>query len=1054
MSECLAHSRPLVFVRRDFFNEEPFLRKMLEVHGAAVEMKRRDFLEGHWGPYLLRACSLKVNYNAPSNGAEVVARRLEQVARGQAASGAVQYNPMTHLRDTVVFGYLMATPKNGRVDVPDWYVNGADPNRRLGSYRNLVEVIKATPGAPGIQPLLHDWHLLEGDEKLLQHLPDTLDFLQLLRQLDITASSKAASLAANCSSSSRLTEAAATSAASMTTLEPAAATSSNPSIGDAPTIAVSAGTAARFSASDLPEVRAARGLFRWDDEILVTRAPGRLDVLGGIADYSGSLVLQMPIAEACHVALQLHPLQKQTVWKHIQARHEKLGGPRPALRVVSYHADDTNRAPTFDIDLDDLFEPDGSPIPYESLQRYFKKDPPVSWGAYVAGCLLVLAREKGLKYPEGISILVCSDVPEGKGVSSSAALEVAVMSAVTASLNCQLSGREMALLCQMAENLVVGAPCGVMDQMTSCLGEAGQLLALLCQPAELQGNVPIPPQIRFWGIDSGIRHSVGGSDYASVRIGTFMGLKIISEVSRRQQLMLQSNPSSHLACVLTNVAPPLLGAAVSTTTTWGQLRGGYLPAVGCYLANISPSQFRELFEQELPLDMLGKEFMGLYGPHLDRVTSIEPGVRYAVRNASAHPVHENYRVNCFRALLAALAAAGCLADVEPDAGDASTGGSDEASGAAVTVADGEINCDMRDNTEAHGAQQQQEEEEEEEKKEEPSASRQPNGEQTPTAQGSDGGSHISQCGPQVSHGRASPALLGPLETLGELMFQSHASYTACGLGSDGTNRIVNIVREHMAAAYAAGRPPALYGAKITGGGCGGTVCVMGLAGSAGQAAVDAVVKRYQQETGYSPLVFAGSSIGSHRQQGPDADPVTLGLAAELSSFGYFQRGSVKEMLAFLAKTIVQRTVPGQRQTVKQEDYYCHVHMRDGGIAGVAVTDKDYPTIAAFSVIGKALEEYMEQSKESWRTASGEDAQALSVAEAALVKYQDPVAADKLTKIQKDLDETKVILHQTIDSVLKRGEKLDTLVDKSADLSLASQMFYKQARKTNSCCKMM
>jgi hypothetical protein len=51
----------------------------------------------------------------------VVAQRLEQVARGQTASGAVLYNPMTHLRDTVVFGYLMASPKNGRVDVPDWY---------------------------------------------------------------------------------------------------------------------------------------------------------------------------------------------------------------------------------------------------------------------------------------------------------------------------------------------------------------------------------------------------------------------------------------------------------------------------------------------------------------------------------------------------------------------------------------------------------------------------------------------------------------------------------------------------------------------------------------------------------------------------------------------------------------------------------------------------------------------------------------------------------------------------------------------------------------------
>ena len=97
--------------------------------------------------------------------------------------------------------------------------------------------------------------------------------------------------------------------------------------------------------------------------------------------------------------------------------------------------------------------------------------------------------------------------------------------------------------------------------------------------------------------------------------------------------------------------------------------------------------------------------------------------------------------------------------------------------------------------------------------------------------------------------------------------------------------------------------------------------------------------------------------------------------------------------------------------------------------------------------------------------------------------QDHTQADKLSKIQKDLDETKIILHQvcvvvvvwggglqyctatlvrsclspasqTIDSVLRRGEKLDALVDKSNDLSLASQMFYKQARKTNSCCQYM
>ena len=75
-------------------------------------------------------------------------------------------------------------------------------------------------------------------------------------------------------------------------------------------------------------------------------------------------------------------------------------------------------------------------------------------------------------------------------------------------------------------------------------------------------------------------------------------------------------------------------------------------------------------------------------------------------------------------------------------------------------------------------------------------------------------------------------------------------------------------------------------------------------------------------------------------------------------------------------------------------------------------------------------------------------------EDAIVKYQDPMAADKILKIQRELDDTKVVLHKTIDSVLARGEKLDNLVDKSTDLSLASQMFYKQARKQNQCCNWM
>jgi len=57
--------------------------------------------------------------------------------------------------------------------------------------------------------------------------------------------------------------------------------------------------------------------------------------------------------------------------------------------------------------------PTGTPIPYESLRTYFCSDPASRWGAYVAGCLLVLAHERGATFPDGISILVASDVPEG-----------------------------------------------------------------------------------------------------------------------------------------------------------------------------------------------------------------------------------------------------------------------------------------------------------------------------------------------------------------------------------------------------------------------------------------------------------------------------------------------------------------------------------------------------------------------------------------------------------------------------------------------------------------
>ena len=76
---------------------------------------------------------------------------------------------------------------------------------------------------------------------------------------------------------------------------------------------------------------------------------------------------------------------------------------------------------------------------------------------------------------------------------------------------------------------MLGAPCGIMDQMTSALGRRDRLLRLRCQPATVEGHVTVPAGYRFYGIDSGIRHAVTGADYGTVRTAAFMGYRIIAD---------------------------------------------------------------------------------------------------------------------------------------------------------------------------------------------------------------------------------------------------------------------------------------------------------------------------------------------------------------------------------------------------------------------------------------------------------------------------------------------------------------------------------------------
>ncbi|XP_075517701.1 VAMP-like protein YKT61 isoform X1 [Primulina tabacum] len=147
-----------------------------------------------------------------------------------------------------------------------------------------------------------------------------------------------------------------------------------------------------------------------------------------------------------------------------------------------------------------------------------------------------------------------------------------------------------------------------------------------------------------------------------------------------------------------------------------------------------------------------------------------------------------------------------------------------------------------------------------------------------------------------------------------------------------------------------------------------------------------------------------------------SDPVILANASDLSSFGFFQRPSVREFIVFVGRTVSKRTPPGQRQSVKHEEYMVHSYNRNGLVA-LGFTDDHYPVRSAFSLLDQVLDEYLKNFSESWKTMQSDSTQPWPYLNEAITKFQDPAEADKLLRIQRELDETKIILLQRIGALL-------------------------------------
>jgi galactokinase len=328
--------------------------------------------------------------------------------------------------------------------------------------------------------------------------------------------------------------------------------------------------------------------------IRISRAPGRLDVMGGIADYTGSLVCEAMLDRAAAVALQ---------------RRDDRN-----VQVFSFNLFDDHRPFTFRIPLDAL-----ASHSIETLRSEFNQ-PGRRWAGYLAGCLAILHHHRRIDLADpslrGMNLALLSTVPLGAGVSSSASIEIAAMINFMDELNIRdKDPMVLASLCQEVENRVVGAPCGIMDQVSSCVGEEGSLMRLICQPHELQPPLHLPPGIRVIGINSNVKHNIGGGMYGKTRCAAFMGHRIILEKMRE------------------------MGQASGRTMESDPMRG--------YLANLDADDYKKFFRPFLPEEIKGKEFLAKFGGTVDTETRVEPDQVYHVLKATDHHVLEPMRVRNF-----------------------------------------------------------------------------------------------------------------------------------------------------------------------------------------------------------------------------------------------------------------------------------------------------------------------------------------------------------------------------------------------------------------------
>eukprot|EP00483_Globobulimina_turgida_P004615 UN04624 len=187
----------------------------------------------------------------------------------------------------------------------------------------------------------------------------------------------------------------------------------------------------------------------------------------------------------------------------------------------------------------------------------------------------------------------------------------------------------------------------------------------------------------------------------------------------------------------------------------------------------------------------------------------------------------------------------------------------------------------------------------------------------------------------------------------------------------------------------------------------------------------------------------------------DKKAYSLVTAEDLSSFGYFQRYSVREHLVFASRTSSERCPKGSRVTIslKEVPYILHVYRRVDGLCGIAITDQAYSERVAQTLVTKLTSGFEKKYGNNWKKVNNDEKMSYPQINGLLLEYANPNKADKMLAVQQNLDQIKQIMHKNIEDILERGETLDNLLQKSDDIGEVSKMFHSKAKKNNQCCQL-